>query len=127
VKTKIIELLDLIEKDLKISDWSKRLTLKEQHRWFLDEVEELKEALDKEDMENYSEELGDVLWDLLKLMLIAEKEGVSNAREMIENIRKKIEERKPHLNDGRELTAAEEEKQWYEVKKRRKDESPGNN
>lgn len=127
MKTKIIELLDLIEKDLKLSDWSKRLTLKEQHQWFLDEVEELKEALDKGDMENYNEELGDVLWDLLKLMLIAEKEGAGKAREMIENIRKKIEERKPHLNDGRELTAEEEEKQWYEIKKRKKNESPGNN
>lgn len=119
--------MDLIEKDMELSPWSRKLTLKEQHQWFLDEVEELKEALGKEDMKNYGEELGDALWDLLKLMVIAEKEGVGKARDMVENIRKKISTRKPHLTNGKELTAEEEEKQWHEIKAKEKNEGSGNN
>lgn len=126
VKTKLIELLDLIEKDLELSEWSKKLTLKNQHQWFLKEVEELKEALAKGDMDNYGEELGDALWDLLKLIVIAEKEGVSEAREIVDNIRKKIIGRKPHLSDGRILTADEEEKLWREIKAKEKNESISN-
>lgn len=127
VKTKIIELLDLVEKDLELSEWSRKLSLKEQQQWFLKEVEELKEALEKKDMANYGEELGDVLWDLLKLIQIAEKEKVAKARDIIEGVRKKINTRKPHLSDGRKLTAEEEEKLWREIKTKEKDESSSHN
>ncbi|MFC1801101.1 MazG nucleotide pyrophosphohydrolase domain-containing protein [Nanoarchaeota archaeon] len=127
VKTKIIELLDLIKTDLELSDWSKALTLKDQHKWFLDEVDELKEALAKEDMENYHEELGDVLWDLLKLILIAEKEGIGAARDIIEDVRKKISTRKPHLLNGKKVSVEEESKIWHEIKAKEKNERAGNN
>ena len=116
VKDKLSELLELIKKDLELSEWSKRLKVKDQHSWFLDEVEELKAAMAKEDWENYKEELGDILWDLLKLILIAEKEGKLDAKETINQIMEKIKKRKPHLSLGKKLTAEEEEKQWYQIK-----------
>ena len=126
VKTKIIELLDLIEKDLELSGWSKGLGLEGHQEELLKEIEELKEAFEKKDMENYKEELGDILWDVLKLILVAEREGILNARETIENIRNKISMRKPHLLEGKKLSAEEESKIWYEIKEKEKNERSNN-
>jgi XTP/dITP diphosphohydrolase len=126
VKTKILELLEVVEKDLELSNWSRNLSLKDQHNWFLEEVEELKQAMEKGDMENYHEELGDLLWDLLKLMLVAEKEKNIEARKAIEQVIEKITVRKPHLWSGEKLTPEEEEERWLKTKEKLKNERPGN-
>lgn len=124
VKTKIIKILDLLEKDLELSEWTKQLDLEKTHDFLLGEIEELKSALDKNDMENYSEELGDVLWLVLKLMKVAERDKKIDTKKVLEKIEKKINSRKPFLAEGKFVSADEEKRIWRENKK---NERIGNN
>ena len=127
VKTRIIELLDLLKKDFELSEWTQKLTWEKANEEFLKEVEELKLALEKKDMENYSEEIGDVFWDLLKLMMVAEKNEILDMKKVLEDVREKINLRKPFLAEGKFVESDEEVRIWQEVKKRVKNERAGNN
>jgi len=123
VKNKIAEVLDLLEKDFELSEWTQQLNLGKAHNFLLGEVEELKSALAEKDMKNYSEELGDILWLVLKLMKVAEKEGKLDRKKVLEGIKEKINSRKPFLAEGRLVSSDEELRIWNEVKK---NESSGN-
>ncbi|MBW2963151.1 hypothetical protein KY306_00040 [Candidatus Woesearchaeota archaeon] len=123
VQKKIIEVLDLLEKDFELSEWTQKLDLKRAHNFLLGEIEELNSALEKNDLKNYSEELGDVLWLVLKLMKVAEQEGILEAKKVLEGIKEKINSRKPFLAEERFVSSEEELRIWNEIKK---NESSGN-
>lgn len=106
-----------MEKDFELSEWTQKLDVEKAHGFFLSEVEELKAALAKKDMKNYSEELGDILWLVLKMMKVAERQGVFDSKKVLEGIKEKINTRKPFLAEGRFVSGAEEEKIWAEIKK----------
>ena len=126
VQNKIAEVLELLEKDFELSEWTQRLDLEKAHDFFLLEVEELKEALAKKDMENYAEELGDIFWLTLKLMKVAEKDGVLESKKVLEGIKEKINLRKPFLAEGRFVSSQEEVDLWNKAKVKN-NESTGNN
>lgn len=114
------EMLDLIKSDQENSEWSKNCDFKSRVKEFIDESNEIKVAIEKNDIKNLKEELGDAFWDLTYSLYMAEKEGIFSGEEVINEVVKKIKRRKPWAVEGKKVSREEELKIWNEVKKREK-------
>ena len=85
----------------------------------LEEAYEAADAIDKKDMKNLCEELGDVLMQVVMHSQIAREEGRFDVQDVISGISRKMIRRHPHV------FGTEEEKAnppgWEEIKKREKE------
>ncbi|RLE46560.1 nucleotide pyrophosphohydrolase, partial [Candidatus Woesearchaeota archaeon] len=86
----------------------------------LAEIKEVGQAIENKDMENLKEELGDALWDLMALTVIAEEKGEFTIKEIMQETLNKFNKRKPWLKEGKKITAEEEDKIWNKVKEQEK-------
>ncbi|MFH0870261.1 MAG: DUF4088 family protein [archaeon] len=118
MSTHFDEFYELLKIDRKKSPFSSSQTLKSRYEKLQAEMEELKIAIDKNDSENLREELGDVLWDLLALTIIAEESGSFKADDLLKDSLAKLKRRKPWLFEDKQLTAEEELELWNRVKKK---------
>ena len=100
MKERFAELYDILKLDRKNSAWSRQDTFRHRHKELESEVFEIKMSLEKEDMKNFKEELGDSLLDLLFLMVIAEEKELFTAKDVIEGVITKIKRRKPWIFSG---------------------------
>jgi len=116
---------DLYEKlvlDRKYSNYSKTATLKDRQDELEKEIQELRQAIMNNDTDNLKEELGDALWDLLSLMIIADEKEMFTTKEVIEGAIFKLKSRKPWVFEGKPLPVEEELARWHEAKRKEKGE-----
>lgn len=106
----------LMQKNHEYSLWVKQTSLKDHALELQKEVQEAIDEIDKGDHENFRKELGDIFWDLLKLIVHSERKGWFDVREMLEEVYDKFNRRKPFLVEGREVTLEEEWRFWNEAK-----------
>lgn len=96
-------------------------------QYLKEETGELIEAIEKEDTDNWMEELGDVLVQILYQTNAAEKEGLFTFEDVLSHVNRKIRRRHPHVFDGVEANTPEEvDAIWQKIKqeeKRMKDET----
>jgi len=116
VDNEIRELTVLIDKNMKKCPWIKNQTSKTHLKKLFSELEELDDAYNKSNWNGTQEEMGDVLWDVLILAYILEKEGRINVKQTIRNIREKICRRKPWLESNDEISLDEAKRIWIEKK-----------
>ncbi len=109
-----------LKKDRKLSSWSNQLTLSERAQQVKEEVNEVLEALNKKDLNNLQEELGDVLWDVVAMIIIAEEQYGFDFKEIIEDASAKLERRKPWIKNGEKLSPEEELEFWKKGKAQEK-------
>lgn len=114
------ELLDIAKRNRKYSLWTRNQTSEKYVNEVLSEVNELMKAINSSDNKHIQEELGDVFWDILMLILIAEEEGKVNSKEVLKSVAEKIKRRAPHIFDGRSITIKEEEMTWFKAKEKEK-------
>lgn len=112
--------------DLKLSrkkcPWAKEHILSQHLNDLRSEIDEVEQALKKKDDLNLKEELGDVFWDTLYMLVIAEEEKGFNIKEIIENARAKQIRRKPWVFGNVKVNSKEEAiKLWNEIKKKEKE------
>jgi tetrapyrrole methylase family protein/MazG family protein len=103
------KLIDAVRKNRKYSPWAKIQKIDTYIHQLTSEVDEVKEAIENNDIENLKEELGDVLWDLLNMFIICEDNHNFNMDDSINNVIQKMKNRKPHIFEGREISPEEEE------------------
>lgn len=107
--------------------WINEQTPKSLIRYLKEETEELIDAIEKDDTDNWMEEIGDVLVQLLYQTSCAEKEGLFTFEDVLETVNHKMRRRHPHVFDGVSATTAEEvDAIWQKIKaeeKRGKDET----
>jgi len=92
--------LDKIIKKLRSSegcDWDKSQTSDSLLPYFIEEVYELIDSIDRKDYENTKEELGDVMLHLIFQSQIAAEKEIFTINDVIENINKKLINRHPHV------------------------------
>lgn len=77
--------------------WDREQTLRTIAPLILEEVYEVIEALDHELNDDLLEELGDVLWDIIFIAIIAEDEQRFTLLEILEKLADKIVRRHPHI------------------------------
>lgn len=107
--------------------WINGQTPKSLVHYLREETEEVIEAIEKNDTDNWMEELGDVLVQLLYQTSISEKEGLFTFEDVLETVNRKIRRRHPHVFDGVKAATAEEvDALWQKIKaeeKRKKNET----
>ncbi|MDZ4216727.1 MAG: MazG nucleotide pyrophosphohydrolase domain-containing protein, partial [Candidatus Gracilibacteria bacterium] len=69
--------------------WDKSITLADIPKNLIEESEEIREAIEKEDWENLKEEIGDLLFNLCLMMTIAEEKGHFKPEDIITHNAKK--------------------------------------
>lgn len=77
--------------------WDKVQTVKSLKKDLVSEVREVVRAIDKNDIENLKEELGDVIWDVLLICQVAEEKKYFNAYDVLNILKKKVVRRHPHV------------------------------
>ena len=119
------ELLEIIEV-LRSPDgcsWDREQTHESLKKCFMDETEEVMQAIDHQDDENLCEELGDVLLQVLLHAEIAKERGAFTFEDVVQGLSEKLIRRHPHVfgNVKRPETPEESLALWKEVKKKEKE------
>lgn len=102
-------------------DWDKVQTSNSLIPYFIEEVYELIESIDKKDHKNTKEELGDVMLHLVFQAQILNEKGSYTINDVLENINNKLIDRHPHVfNESSKPASAKTnwESQKYLEKKR---------
>jgi tetrapyrrole methylase family protein/MazG family protein len=104
--------------------WDREQTMKSIRPYVLEEVCELIEAIDLEDNSHIKEELGDLFFNVIFLIRLAEKENRFDLKEVIKSITEKLIHRHPHVFGEKKIqTAKDVIKQWDHLKSQEKDKS----
>jgi len=101
--------------------WDREQNLFSVKNQFIEEAFELLDALDKEDIPNIREELGDVLFHTVFHSIMAEDENRFRLDEVISEVNAKLIRRHPHVFGTENLTSSDEVlANWDEIKKQEK-------
>ena len=107
--------------------WDRAQTFESLKKCLQDETEEVFQAIDKRDMENLCEELGDVLLQVVLNSRIAEEQGFFTIEDVIDGLCRKMIRRHPHVfGDAKALTPEESLALWQEIKRQEKEEKHKN-
>ena len=88
-------------------DWDRVQTSDSLIPYFIEEVYELIDSIDKKDHKNTKEELGDVMLHLVFQAQISNENGAYTINDVIENINTKLIDRHPHVfNESYKLSSA---------------------
>lgn len=119
-------MMDAFKKLLEVSDrllgpggcpWDLEQTLVTLQPYLLEEAHELIEAIDLKDPQKMKEELGDVLYTLIFVAKLAEKEGLFTIFDSINEVREKLIRRHPHIFSEMKVSGSEDVmKNWEEIK-----------
>ncbi|MEK6981672.1 MAG: MazG nucleotide pyrophosphohydrolase domain-containing protein [Candidatus Micrarchaeota archaeon] len=120
MKDKTNDVIGLAKKAADVCPWCLDQTSISYFKCLEEEVAEIKDALDKKDFDNLENEIGDTLWVLFVLAYICEREGKIKTKNSVERILKKINNRKPWLIEGKEVTKEDAVKIWAEAKAKEK-------
>jgi tetrapyrrole methylase family protein / MazG family protein len=98
--------------------WDREQTLDDFRVHFRNESQEVLDALEKGDIGNLKEELGDVLWHILFMSQIAKEGGLFTIDDVMAGIKDKIVRRHPHVfAGGKKLaTSAEVMEEYRRIK-----------
>lgn len=106
--------------------WDRKQTHETLKKYLIEEAYELLDAIDREDIDNMVEELGDVLLQVLLHAQIGEDEGMFQIEDVIESISAKMVRRHPHVFGSVTVEDAEEVMaNWEQIKIQEKGEASG--
>ena len=111
---KLIDLIDLL-RSADGCQWDKEQTSESLIPYFVEEVYEVIECIDK-NSNGLKEELGDVLLHLVFQSSIANEKGHFNVNDVVKNINKKLIKRHPHVFDGNNSQSDFSHKTWEKSK-----------
>lgn len=101
--------------------WDQKQTLQTIKGDLLEEACEVIDAIEKQNSSDIAEELGDLLFVVLFLCRLAEKEQFATLHEIVSGICEKLIRRHPHIfEEKKNLTEGELLKQWDEIKQKEK-------
>jgi tetrapyrrole methylase family protein/MazG family protein len=101
--------------------WDREQTVESLRSFLLEEAYELLEAIERKDRRAHSEELGDVLLQIVFQSQIAAEEGWFDIHDVIHGIAEKLVRRHPHVFGSEKAeTSAEVIDTWNRLKKKEK-------
>jgi MazG family protein len=102
--------------------WDREQTVLSMRGSLLEEAYEMLEAIDEGDNHNLSEELGDLLYNIIFFCILGEKESRLTTVGVIQGITAKLIERHPHVFGEKKLEDLRAiERQWEEIKKKKRE------
>ncbi len=118
---KLLKIMEVLRDPLKGCPWDKVQTIKSLKEYILEEAYELIDAIDNDDTENITEELGDLLLQIIFISQIMKESGKSSITEVILTLSRKLITRHPHVfGDTNVKTAEEVKNNWEKIKKKEK-------
>jgi len=97
--------------------WDKQQTHKSLIPYLKEEAGEFISAVDKGDLANMKEELGDILLQVMFHSQIASKEGKFDIEDVIDTLVRKLKRRHPHVFAGTSVKSPEEIiRNWNRIK-----------
>ncbi|RJQ52984.1 MAG: nucleoside triphosphate pyrophosphohydrolase [Actinobacteria bacterium] len=101
--------------------WDRQQTNRSLARYLIEETYEVVDAIERDDKAHLSEELGDLLLQIVFHAEIAASEGAFDISDVIDGIVTKLVRRHPHIFAGTEVTSAEDvERNWEQIKRAEK-------
>lgn len=120
----IKELIKLIKK-LRSPDgcpWDRKQKKEDIGKYILEEAYEVFDSLEEKSSQALKEELGDLLFQILFLAEISEDAGLFSLGDVLEEIRKKMIRRHPHVFGDKKVNSVQEVKEnWQQIKKKERD------
>lgn len=101
--------------------WDRKQKVSAFKTFMLEEVYEIIEAIEKEDMQELKEELGDLLFHIVFIAQICKERGTFDIKDVIDNVYEKMYHRHPHVFRKQVLDAPIEVK-WEEFKREERQE-----
>ncbi len=112
----LLELADILLGE-KGCPWDRSQTIFSLQKHLLEEAHEVIEAIDKKDFEHIKEELGDLLYTIVFIAKICEKDNKFTVDDLIDSLYKKFVRRHPHVFGEEKLDTSDEVlKVWDRVK-----------
>ena len=102
--------------------WDRKQKIPAFKTFMLEEVYEIIEAIDREDLPDLREELGDLLFHIVFIAQICKERGAFDITQVVEDVYRKMYHRHPHVFEKKDLGAPIEEK-WEELKRQEKEEN----
>ena len=97
--------------------WDKEQTAESLRRFVLEEAYEVVDTIDHKNWQKLSEELGDLLLQVVFQSVVAEENHLFTLATVIENINQKLIERHPHVFSVKKVNSAREvEQNWEKIK-----------
>lgn len=101
--------------------WDREQTYESLKKCLSDEAQEVYDAVDRHDMENLCEELGDILLQVMLNSQIAKEEGAFTIDDVIDGLCRKMIRRHPHVFGNAKVNSTEEGLAlWNEIKEQEK-------
>ena len=116
---KIITLIKQLRKEC---PWDKKQPIHTFIKGVHDEAEELLRASDNNDAAALRDEVADVLWDALAVVIIAEEKGLFTLKDVFEHQHEKMVRRHPHIFEKKKLNPEDVEKLWQLIKNKEREE-----
>lgn len=110
-------LLGLSKKLREECPWDRKQTIVSYYRFILEEAKEFDEAAGKGDAEAMKDELGDVIWNIMFMADLAEKEGLFTLKDSLDHVYEKMVRRHPHIFNGESKDIKDINRRWAEIKK----------
>ena len=97
--------------------WDNEQTYSSLRKYLLEETYEALDAIDHNDFEGLSEELGDCIWEILFIARIAEQDGHFSIDDVVQQLGEKMVRRHPHIFGEEKLEDSEQVlRQWAQIK-----------
>ncbi len=113
-------LIDTLEKNVTYCNWVKEKKVAGYILGLKEELKELEQGIATNNLRNIHEEMGDLLYDLLTMLLLAREEYNFDLAEGMQSIIAKLKRRKPYIFENRSVSTEEAERIWQEAKKKEK-------
>jgi len=121
MKNKFQELVDASIACFERDPWKKEQSLEQLKDFLLGEAKEVAEVIEKKEYKKLADELGDLLYLAVSVIILAEREGLIKSDDVFDEITAKLRRRCPHVFGNMKIKTAEEAlKVWNEVKKKEK-------
>ncbi|MHB8111282.1 MAG: nucleoside triphosphate pyrophosphohydrolase [Syntrophorhabdaceae bacterium] len=102
--------------------WDRKQTVPAFKTFMLEEVYEIIEAIEKDNMDELKEELGDLLFHIVFISQICKERNAFDIEDVLKHVYKKMYGRHPHVFQKQELDVPIEIK-WEELKKNEKEDN----
>ncbi|MCI0465967.1 MAG: nucleoside triphosphate pyrophosphohydrolase [Beijerinckiaceae bacterium] len=114
---RLVEILEALRHPVRGCPWDREQTFDSIVPYTIEEAYEIADAIGRGDMEDFKEELGDLLLQVVFQARIAEEMGLFDFGGVVEAITQKMIRRHPHIfAEPRELSAKEIKAVWETIK-----------
>ena len=118
---KFLALVETMRRLRKECPWDQKQTHQSLKKYILEEAYEVIETIDQEDWDDLSEELGDLLLQIIFQSIIAEESGTFSLVSVINKLNKKLIERHPHVFGQEKIRSVKDvENNWEHIKLKNK-------